>query len=503
MSAATWPQGAGASHDAAPRLLDAAGADDCVDILVSRRCSLLLCSDDGPLLDRQAQMLMRTLRDVADIETAVLLEMDRGLLLDRFNRLLAELTLEQARQRVPTVIRVWILHVHSAAEMSQARLLLRLCQDFPAAGVALALLGPVSVGRELAPEGSSRRLQVRVLTDFWSEMSRVAGPSGRTDPPLGPPPEETAPAVAAPSAAPSAQVSPARMRFPGRATWIGLGLLAASAGAVVWVQSRAGADLLRGPPQGRQPDVAMAQPPVMPVTSPTDPVLQSLPPQGLLAAPTLDGPVNAQSTTPAPGGSVVPDGRNASPPATVGSPPVAGSPAVVASIAPAAALVSAPITAAAPPAPAPAAAVPQVPQVPVTATSDRPQAQTGKALPPAPPAAPATPGDQIASTVRWAQSQSASGWLVQHGIDNDVGRLLELRRSFPRLDESRVLALVRADGRLYYALVSGPFESADGARNFIRDGADIPSLPWVRSIASLVRELDERRGRVAGATAVN
>jgi septal ring-binding cell division protein DamX len=147
--------------------------------------------------------------------------------------------------------------------------------------------------------------------------------------------------------------------------------------------------------------------------------------------------------------------------------------------------------------------VPQVPQVPVTATSDRPQAQTGKALPPAPPAAPATPGDQIASTVRWAQSQSASGWLVQHGIDNDVGRLLELRRSFPRLDESRVLALVRADGRLYYALVSGPFESADGARNFIRDGADIPSLPWVRSIASLVRELDERRGRVAGATAVN
>ncbi len=110
----------------------------------------------------------------------------------------------------------------------------------------------------------------------------------------------------------------------------------------------------------------------------------------------------------------------------------------------------------------------------------------------------ATPlSDDIAASVRWVQEQPPSGWLVQHGIDSDVGRLLELRRNFPRLSESRVLALVRADGRLYYALVSGPFDSADGARNFIKDGTDIPSLPWVRSIASLARELDERRSRWA------
>lgn len=497
MSTATWPQGAAASHDAAPKLFDAAGADDCVDVLVNRRCSLLLCSDDGPLLDRQAQMLMRSLRDVADIETAVLLEMDRGLLLDRFNRLLAEFTLEQARQRVPTVIRVWILHVHSAAETSQARLLLRLCQDFPAAGVALALLGPVSVGRELAPEGSTRRLHVRVLTDFWSEMSRAAGPSARTDPPLGPPPEEAPAAVAAPAPPPPTQVLPARMRLPARAPWIGLGLLVACAGAVVWVQSRPGVDLLRGPSQGAQADILAAQPAVAPATPRTDPALQPLPAQASAAGPALGGAVNAEVSAPAPAAAAGLDARNATS-AAIALPPGAGGPAVVASVAPAAVLVSAPIAVAASPAPMAA-----VPQVPVTATSDRPQAQTGKALPPAPPPAPATPGDQIASTVRWAQSQSASGWIVQHGIDNDVGRLLELRRSFPRLDESRVLALVRTDGRLYYALVSGPFESADGARNFIKDGADIPSLPWVRSIASLLRELDERRGRVVGATAVN
>lgn len=497
MSTASWAQGPGAAHDAAPVLFDTAGADDCVDVLVNRRCSLLLCSDDGPLLDRQAQMLMRTLRDVADIETAVLLEMDRGLLLDRFNRLLADLTLEQARQRVPTVVRVWILHVHSAAEMSQARLLLRLCQDFPAAGVALALLGPVSVGRELAPEGSTRRLQVRVLTDFWSEMSRAAGPSARTDPPLGPAPDEPAGPAAVPAPAPAPQVPPARIRFPSRAPWVGLALLVASAGAVVWVQSRSGLDLLRGSTQGRPPEVATAQPSVMPVTSSTDPVLQPLPPQAPLAASVSGGPVNAQITTPAPGGSLGVDGRFAATAPAVGSSPAAGGPVVVASVAPAAVLVSAPITTAAPSPPAP------LPQAPVTATSDRPQEPAGKALPPAPPAAPATPGDQIASTVRWAQSQSASGWLVQHGIDNDVGRLLELRRSFSRLSESRVLALVRADGRLYYALVSGPFDNADDARNFIKDGADIPSLPWVRSIASLVRELEERRARVAGPTAVN
>ncbi len=479
MNAATWTQGASAAPDGAPRLFDAAGAEDCVDVLVNRRCSLLLCSDDGPLLDRQAQMMMRTLRDVADIETAVLLEMDRGLLLDRFNRLLAEFTLEQARQRVPTVIRVWILHVHSAAETSQARLLLRLCQDFPAAGVVLALLGPVSVGRELAPEGSTRRLQVRVLTDFWSEMSRAAGPSVRTDPPLGPAPEEAAPAAAPPAPAP--QASPARISLPRRAPWIGLGLLVACAGAVVWVQSRAGLDLLPGPSRGAPAEVATALPAAPPAAAATDPAQPFLPVQLPPTAPATVGLAEGSPAAAAPGAGAP------------GGPAGAGGAVVVASVAPAAALVSAPIR------PAPAAAPPP----PVTATSDRPDTQAGKALPPPPAAVPASPSDQIASSARWVQAQSPSGWLVQHGIDSDVGRLLELRRSFPRLSESRVLALVRSDGRLYYALVSGPFGSADEARGFIRDGVDIPSLPWVRSIASLMRELDERRARVPAVTAAN
>jgi hypothetical protein len=490
VNAGTWAQGAGTAADAAPRLFDAAGAEDCVDVLVNRRCSLLLCSDDGPLLDRQAQMLMRTLRDVADIETAVLLEMDRGLLLDRFNRLLGEFTLEQARQRVPTVVRVWILHVHSAAETAQARLLLRLCQDFPAAGVVLALLGPVSAGRELAPEGSTRRLQVRVLTDFWSEMSRAAGPSARTDPPLGPSPEEPAPAAAPPAAAPPAP--PARHRFAGRAPWIGLGLLVACAGAVVWVQSRAGLDLLRGAPQGARADAVAAVPAAAPVAAAAaaDPARQVLPSPVPPAAPAMEGAADTQPAAAAPGGGV--PGR-AGEPAAAPAPAGAIGAVAVAAVAPAATLVSAPM------APAPAAAS-------APATSDRPGEPAGKALPPPPPppAAPSsTPGDQLASSVRWVQAQPPSGWLVQHGIDSDVGRLLELRRNFPRLSESRVLALVRADGRLYYALVSGPFDSADGARNFIKDGTVIPSLPWVRSIASLARELDERRASVRATAAVN
>jgi len=494
VNAGAWAQGAGTGADAAPRLFDAAGAEDCVDALVNRRSSLLLCSDDGPLLDRQAQMLMRTLRDVADIETAVLLEMDRGLLLDRFNRLLGEFTLEQARQRVPTVVRVWILHVHSAAETSQARLLLRLSQDFPAAGVVLALLGPVSVGRELAPEGSTRRLQVRVLTDFWSEMSRAAGPSGRTDPPLGPSPEEPAPAAAPPLPAPPAP--PARNRLAGRAPWIGLGLLVACAGAVVWVQSPAGLDLLRGAPKGAQVDAVAAAPAAASAVAAAvaDPVRQVLPSPASPASPAMQGAADTQSAAAGPGGGA-PGRAGEPPPATAPAPAQAGAigTVVVAAVAPAAALVSAPM------APAPAAA-----SVPAPATSDRPGEQAGKALPPPPPAAPSsTPGDQVASSARWVQAQSPSGWLVQHGIDSDVGRLLELRRNFPRLSESRVLALLRADGRLYYALVSGPFDSADGARNFIKDGPDIPSLPWVRSIASLVRELDERRARVRASAAVN
>lgn len=160
------------------------------------------------------------------------------------------------------------------------------------------------------------------------------------------------------------------------------------------------------------------------------------------------------------------------------------------------------------PFPAPAAAAGAV--VMPAATSDRSDARAGKSLPPAEPApasrappSPSTPTEDIASSVRWVQAQPPSGWLVQHGIDSDVGRLLDLRRNYPRLKDARVLALLRADGRLYYALVSGPFDSAGDARNFIKDGEDIPSLPWVRSIASLSRELDERRGRLPGSTAAN
>lgn len=490
MNTATWP--AGGLQDAAPRLFDAAGADDCVDVLVNRRCSLLLCSDDGAVLDRQAQTLLRNLRDVADVETAVLLEMDRGLVLERFNRLLGEFTLEQARQRLPTSLRVWILHVHSAAEMSQARLLMRLCQDFPAAGVALALLGPVSVGRELAPEGSTRRLQVRVLTDFWSEMSRAAGPPGRTDPPLGPPPEEAGPSVQPPPP-PVPQSPPARGGGPSRAPWIGLGLLLACAGAVMWAQSRGSVDLLRGPSQAPQSAVAMAEAVVAPAVPGSESeraqAQQAMPadlrPQGQAGeAASGPGPVPAG----APGAVEVAAIR----PATSLASSVAGPAGGVSGGAPVATTVPNPGAPAAAQGPAPAAA-----------SSDRPAtAQAGKALPP-PSAAPSTPGDELASSVRWVQSQPLSGWLVQHGIDSDVGRLLDLRRSFPRLSESRVLALLRADGRLYYALVSGPFDNAGDARSYIKDGADMPSLPWVRSIASLARELDDRRRSLPGAATTN
>ena len=484
MNTATWPAGAGGLQDAAPRLFDAAGADDCVDVLVNRRSSLLLCSDDGAVLDRQAQMLMRNLRDVADVETAVLLEIDRGLLLERFNRLLSEFTVEQARQRVPTSLRVWILHVHSAAELSQARLLLRLCQDFSAAGVALAMLGPISVGRELAPEGSSRRLQVRVLTDFWSEMSRAAGPPGRTDPPLGPAPQEAGSAVQPPP--PPAPPPPsARSGSPSRAPWIGLGLLLACAGAVMWVQSRGGLDLLRGPSQSAQSVVAMAEPSAVPGAA-----------AAAAAAATQAQAQPSTSADPSPGG------RTGD---AVSGPSVAAAGAVeVAAIRPVTVLPSiASGPTASGPGGSPAATPVSNAGTPAPATSDRPGVQPGKALPP-PAAAPSTPGEEIASSVRWVRSQPPSAWLVQHRIDSDVGRLLDLRSNYPRLSESRVLAVLRADGRLYYALVSGPFENVDEARGFIRDGAqEMPNQPWVRSIASLSRELDDRRRGQPGAAASN
>jgi hypothetical protein len=104
--------------------------------------------------------------------------------------------------------------------------------------------------------------------------------------------------------------------------------------------------------------------------------------------------------------------------------------------------------------------------------------------------------DQVARARGWIDAQPSEAWIVQHRVSASAAELLELRARHGSLRDARVIAVFRSDGRLFYALVSGPFESAADARSFIKNGPDIGRTPWVRSVASMKKEMNDQGGRL-------
>ena len=122
------------------------------DAIVGQRTSVLLASDDGQALDTCGRALLRRLRQRDGLDTSVLYDMDRQLLVERFNRLLESMSIDEARRAERGAVRaqVWLLQIQAAEGIAQAQLLIRLAQEFPGAGVTLVLLAPDAVGRALA-----------------------------------------------------------------------------------------------------------------------------------------------------------------------------------------------------------------------------------------------------------------------------------------------------------------------------------------------------------------
>ena len=412
MNRANWPEVSLEADAGSPRLYDAGAVEDWVDILVARRSSLLLCGDDAAL-DRQAQLLLQGLRKADKVETALIFDMDRSLLLERFNRLLSEMTVDQARAAPPAVVRVWVFQVQTDSELDQARLLLRLSQDLPGAGVVVLLLASVRLARELAPDGSGRRLQVRVIGDPWA----------RTEPPEAVVASRQEPTMAAAAAAPPPPPAPARRGMPLRTTVLaGFVLLLASAGVVLFLR----------PFDGRR-----AQAPVAP---PAPPVVSA-------------GPAAASAVM-----------------------PIAAPSSAASAVAPAAAV----------PASAPVSERAAAPAAPGTVLPPA----AGKTLPP-PVEAVSAPREQVARTASWIDAQPESSWLVQHSVSWRASDMLDLRARQPALADARIVALFRSDGRVYYALVSGPFDSAIDARNFEKSLPNLATPSYVRSIARVKKELED------------
>jgi hypothetical protein len=440
MSRAHWPEETPDTDVGSPRLYDAGAVEDWVDILVARRSSLLLCGDDSAL-DRQAQLLLQGLRKAGGVETALIFDMDRSLLLERFNRLLSDMTVDQARAAAPGVARVWVFQVQADAELDQARLLLRLSQDLPGAGVVVLLLASVRLARELAPEGSGRRLQVRVIGDPWARSGGPEEPgAARQEPPMVPPSAASASASASASATTPAPKRGTKLRTTVLA---GVALLLASAGAVIFLRP-AELRLALGP-VAKPAAAASAVAPE--ASAPASAVAQALP------APATASASAAQAVAVAP-----------------------------------AAAASAPALKPAP-APGPVAAVPPGQPQPAAAGTTVPAA-AGKSLPPTGDAV-AWEREQVARTASWIDAQPESSYLVQHAVSGRASDLLDLRRSQPALADARIIATFRSDGRVYFALVSGPFDSAADARSFEQGLPKLATPGFVRSISRVKRELVE------------
>lgn len=104
--------------------------------------SLALSADNDGVLDHYGRLVLGKLRKTDGLQVEVFLPQNTEQLLERFNQILADLSLEDARRAEgsPAPRRVLIAHDAKAVGKRDLQLLARLVQDFPGANVSLVLL---------------------------------------------------------------------------------------------------------------------------------------------------------------------------------------------------------------------------------------------------------------------------------------------------------------------------------------------------------------------------
>ena len=126
--------------------------------------SLALSSNNEDVLDHYARLVINKLRQIPDLQIEVFLPTDTDALLERFNQILAGLSLTDARngESSPAPRRVLIAHDTKAVKARDLQLIARLIQDFPGANTALVLL----------LDGVASRQHERTLENFGQRMLR-------------------------------------------------------------------------------------------------------------------------------------------------------------------------------------------------------------------------------------------------------------------------------------------------------------------------------------------
>jgi hypothetical protein len=143
-------------HTAVPpcllfRQADGLRLDGCVTLLVDEGQNLALSSLAEAALDHYADLLVHRLRRAVSCPVEVYFPASTAALVQRFEDLVARLTLKQAMALLPGAApeRIWLVHEAGALAPSELQLLMRLVGNFPGAGVRVVLLfGATAAGRK-------------------------------------------------------------------------------------------------------------------------------------------------------------------------------------------------------------------------------------------------------------------------------------------------------------------------------------------------------------------
>ena len=143
-------------HTAVPPCLlfrhaDGLRLDGCITLLVQEGQNLALSSLAEAALDHYADLLVNRLRRAVSCPVEVYFPASTAALVQRFEDLVARMTLQQAMAVVPGAApeRIWLVHEAGALAPSELQLLMRLVGNFPGAGVRVVLLfGATAAGRK-------------------------------------------------------------------------------------------------------------------------------------------------------------------------------------------------------------------------------------------------------------------------------------------------------------------------------------------------------------------
>ena len=89
------------------------------NVLVTKRQSLLMISDSDVLLEHYGRMLIRMLRETTDVEVEVFFPSSTDALIQRFNDILAPLSVEDAMATQGPVLPARVLVMHDAVAVQR------------------------------------------------------------------------------------------------------------------------------------------------------------------------------------------------------------------------------------------------------------------------------------------------------------------------------------------------------------------------------------------------